>query len=107
MGDLSSFRDFLITRQGVRNQMLLKIVASAKQLSNSNTHTNAMSYAKPQSSPRVPNTAQFIASIEELYTSESNWQTECSEFYDNTFQASSTGSKIPGRGNGRRHSLNS
>merc|ERR1711971_367388 len=89
--DLSTLQEFLSTKQHHRNQLLLNIVASAKKVGvrkstfdRSNGHTHKMPHSLDfYESRTAEKTAQLLKTVEELYTSESQWHTDAMQLLGN------------------------
>ena len=123
--DTIMLEEFLKSRFHVRNQMLLNIVTSAKKLDVTSAkkldtkdeavkepikrYGSFMRKRQGSSARKVPPflddeptpTSQFISTVEEVYTSEAKWQSDCTTMLDNTFNKSTGPSQSPKENNVR------
>ena len=86
--DLSTLKEFLSSTQNNRNQLLLNIVASAKKVGVRNSVDRRYGHRMPQSldsyeSQIASKTTQLLKTVEELYTSESQWHAASIKLLEN------------------------
>lgn len=87
--NFSILKNVLISRQRQRNQLIMNIVASAKKLEarvnplNEQNRLSTYQNLATQDSHNNAKVAQLIKSIEQLYTSESEWISDCAKLLDN------------------------
>ncbi len=96
--DFTILKKVLISRQSQRNQLIMNIVASAKKLEarvhplNERKRMATYQNLAAQDSHSNSTVTQLIKSIEQLYTSESDWISDCTKLLDNI-----EGTVIPNR----------